>query len=224
MPSDRPPPGVSAASPASGLDVASAEWVRALTAPGPDRDAAIERLFGVLLLAARTEVRRRSGQLRISGPEAEDLAHQAAGDALMAVCEKVGGFRGQSRFTTWAYKFVILEVSAKVGRHFWRNPGAELGERDWERLPDRMGLAPPEASEWRELIAALSDAIATALTERQREVFTAVVLEEVPVDALAARLGSTRNAVYKTLFDARRNLRLHLERGGHLPPRGRDGT
>lgn len=220
-PSDR---GSGASAASSGRDLISAAWVRALSAPGRDRDLAIDRLFGILLLAARSELRRRSGQLRISGPEADDLAHQAAGDALMAICEKLDRFRGQSRFTTWAYKFVVLEVSSKVGRHFWRRPDAVLATEGWDRLPDRVGLGPAEESEWRDLLAALRSAIANGLTDRQRRVFVAVVVDEVPVDALAVRLGVTRNAVYKTLFDARRNLRLHLERGGHLPPRTTDPT
>ena len=191
--------------------------MRALATPGPERDAAIERLYGILLLAARGEIRRRSGQLRIGGPEADDLAHQAAGDALMAVSEKVGGFRGESRFTTWAYKFVMLEVSMKIGRHFWTAPRAALDEAGWERLPDRLGIGPSEAADLSDLIRAVRSAIDEALTPRQRRVFLALVLEEVPMDALAASLGVTRNAVYKTMFDARRNLRAHLEDAGHLP-------
>ena len=67
-------------------------------------------------------VRRRGPRLQITGPELDDLAYQAAADAVMAITSKLGQFRGESRFTTWAYKFVIFEVSAKIGRHFWRNP------------------------------------------------------------------------------------------------------
>src|ERR1700745_2414739 len=71
-------------------------------------------------------------------PEVEDLAYQATADALMAITGKLGQFRGESRFTTWAYRFVILEVSAKIGRHFWRRPGVPLDAEDWDRLPDRF--------------------------------------------------------------------------------------
>ncbi len=119
---DRPFPRASGA--VSGDEPESAEWVPALGSPGADRDAAVDRLYGILLLAARDEIRRRSGQLRIAGPEADDLAHQSAGDALMAISEKIGQFRGESRFSTWAYKFVMLEVSTKIGRRFWRDRGA----------------------------------------------------------------------------------------------------
>lgn len=212
------PPGAWAA--AAGPDPSSAEWMRALASAGPDRDAAVERLYGILLLAARGEIRRRSGQLRVAGPEADDLAHQAAGDALMAVCEKVHGFRGESRFTTWAYKFVMLEVSVKIGRHFWSAPRATLDDAGWERLPDRLGLGPSEAADWHDLVRAVRSGIDDALTPRQRGVFVALIVDEVPVDALAVRMGTTRNAVYKTMFDARRNLRAHLQDSGHLPHEG----
>src|SRR5437899_2813831 len=116
----------------SALDPESAEWVRALTATGTEREAALARLHELLLRIARGEVHRRGGQLRISGPELDDLVHQAAADALLAIIGKLGGFRGESRFTTWAYKFVILEVSTKIGRHFWRNAGVPLEAEDWD--------------------------------------------------------------------------------------------
>ncbi|MGA8636285.1 MAG: sigma-70 family RNA polymerase sigma factor [Candidatus Dormiibacterota bacterium] len=165
---------------------------------------------------ARSEVRRRSGQLKISGPELDDIAHQAANDALMAIIAKIGQFRGDSRFTTWAFKFVMFEVSTKIGRHFWRNPTVPIDAEHWERLPDRLALDPAQETEWRELVAALHRLIDTVLTDRQRRIFVSIVLNEVPVDALAAELGSNRNAIYKALFDARRKLRAALVANGYL--------
>jgi RNA polymerase sigma-70 factor (ECF subfamily) len=165
---------------------------------------------------ARSELRRRSGQLRITGPELDDLAHQAAADALLAIMAKVGQFRGESRFTTWAYKFVIFEVSAKVGRHFWASPPVRLDAEDWDRLPDRFGLEPAGEAERRELASAVRRVVDEQLTARQRQVFVAIVMDGVPLDALAVRLGSTRNAIYKTMFDARRKLRAALAANGYL--------
>ena len=103
-------------------DPESAEWVGALSACGAGQDQAVARLHAALLRVARAELARRGGQLRISGPELDDLAHQATADAVVAIIAKITQFRGESRFTTWAYRFVILEVSAKIGRHFWRQP------------------------------------------------------------------------------------------------------
>jgi RNA polymerase sigma-70 factor (ECF subfamily) len=184
---------------------------------GAQREQAAARLHEMLLRAARAETRRRSSQLRISGPELDDLAHQAAADAVVAIIAKICEFRGESRFTTWAYKFVIFEVSAKIGRHFWRHPRVPMEAADWERLPDRFGLDPARESEWRDLARALREAVEEELTEHQRRIFTAIAVNGVPLDALVAELGSSRNAIYKTMFDARRKLRARLVANGYLP-------
>ncbi|WP_345429815.1 sigma-70 family RNA polymerase sigma factor [Actinoallomurus vinaceus] len=199
------------------LDAESGEWLRVLTCGGAEQEAAVGRLHGLLLRIARNEVRRRGVQLRVTGPELDDLAYQAAADALLAITSKIGEFRGESRFTTWAYKFVILEVSVKVGRHFWRRcPAVPFEGADWERLPDRFGFDPARESEWRDLLAALRRAVQEKLTERQRRIFVAIVLNGVPLDALVLQLGSNRNAIYKTMFEARRKLRAALVANGYV--------
>jgi len=162
--------------PAATLDDASAEWIRALTGTGAVREAGLARLHGLLVRVAVRELRRREAGAWVSGPELDDLAHQAADDAMMAILGKLGSFRGESRFTTWAYRFVVLEVSSK-------------------------------------------QAVDETLTEHQRRLFVAVVLNEVPLDALVARLGTNRNAVYKAIFDARRKIRGFLVANGYLADR-----
>ena len=201
---------------ASQLDPESAEWLRALADVGSAREAALARLHGMLVRIAQGEVRRRGPRLRITGPELEDLAYQAAGDALVAITGKLGRFRGECRFTTWAFKFVILEVSAKIGRHFWRHPGVPLDAEDWDRLPDRFGFDPALEAEWRDLLSALRRTVDQELTARQRAVFVAIVLNNVPLDTLVIELASNRNAIYKTLFDARRKLRAALVADGYI--------
>lgn len=201
---------------AVGLDPDSAEWLRILHSTGPEREAGLARLHDLLLRIALTEVRRRGAAYRITGPELEDLAYQSAADALLAISTKLGQFRGDSRFTTWAYKFVLFDVSAKLGRHFWRNPGVHLDTEDWDRLPDRFGFLPAEQAEQRELLAAVRTAIEEELTPRQRQIFVAIAVTGVPLDALVAELGTSRGAIYKTMFDARRKLRLALVARGYL--------
>ena len=129
---------------------------------------------------------------------------------------KLGKFRGESRFTTWAYKFVVLEVSSKLGRHFWQRPAVVLDAVAWDRLPDRFGISPADHTEQEDLVAALHRAVEEELTERQRRVFVAIVVNGVPLDALVVQLGSSRNAIYKTMFDARRKLRAALAAKGYL--------
>jgi RNA polymerase sigma-70 factor (ECF subfamily) len=200
------------------FDDASARWLADLGADGAVRDSAHARLHDLLLRAARAEMGRRAGPLRLAGAEVDDLAHQAAADAMIAVLGKLPTFRGESRFTTWAYKFVVFEVSTKIGRHFWtRQPASPLDSCDWERLPARFGLTPEREAEWRELFAVFRHSMENDLTDRQRQIFKAIVLDGVPVDSLCLELDTNRNAIYKTLFDARRKLRATLVAKGHLP-------
>jgi RNA polymerase sigma-70 factor (ECF subfamily) len=198
------------------LDADSAEWLQALGGTGPPRDAALARLHAMLVRIARRETARRAPRLGFSGPELDDLADQAAADALLAITGKLGQFRGDSRFTTWAYKFVIFEVSEKIGRHFWRHPAVSSGAEDWDRLPARLSLDPAREAEARDLLAALRRAVDEELTARQRQVFVSLVLHGVPLDALVIELASSRGAIYKTMFDARRKLRAALAANGYL--------
>ena len=125
-------------------------WAGGLADRGSQREAALARLHGLLVRIARGEAARRGPRLAISGPELDDVACQAAADALLAITSKLGQFRGESRFTTWACKFVILEVSAKLGRHFWRHPAVPLDAEDWDRLPGRFGFDPAAEAERRD--------------------------------------------------------------------------
>jgi RNA polymerase sigma-70 factor (ECF subfamily) len=194
------------------LDPTSRRWLERLRPVHPRREETVAKLHDLLHRAALHELHRRGGRT-VSGPELDDLAQQCADDAAMAILARLDEFRGLSRFTTWAYKFAVFEVSAKLARHAWRRhpPSAE----DWERLPDALSPRPGEAAERREQLEALARAIEDDLTLRQREVFVAVALNDVPIDVLALQLGSNRNAVYKNLFDARRRLRASLAAAGH---------
>jgi RNA polymerase sigma-70 factor, ECF subfamily len=199
----------------TGHDEESDRWVEQLRAGHSRHEQAVTRLHDMLLRVAFHELSRRRSQLgSIAGPELDDLAQQAADDALMSIMKRLDDFRGLSRFTTWAYKFAVFEVSGKVARHAWRRHPPSAEDLDWERVPDRLSPRAGDRLEQREQLQALSAAIAT-LTERQREVFAAIALNEVPIDVLAIQLGSNRNAIYKNLFDARRALRASLARAGH---------
>ncbi|WP_158861771.1 sigma-70 family RNA polymerase sigma factor [Leifsonia sp. AG29] len=199
-------------------------WRRALTGGGAAKRSAEEHLYRMLLGVARGELRRRSASLPFSGPELDDIAHQAAADAVIGVLRRLHEFRGESRFTTWAYTFAIFEVSSKVGRHFWNHPAVSLDAAGWERLPDRLGISPEEQGVARDLLAALQHAIETVLTRRQREVLLAVVVNGVPLEALAVTRKTTRGALYKTLFDARRKLRGYLVTHHYLDDDRREVT
>ncbi|HET6743958.1 MAG TPA: sigma-70 family RNA polymerase sigma factor [Kribbella sp.] len=192
-------------------------WVRDLSSGGDRRELASRRLYEVLQRAARSEVRRRASRLRLAGPELDDIAHQAAADALLTICGKVGTFRGDCKFTTWAYKFVIFDVAAKINRHFWQRAGIAFDDEDWERLPTGLDIGPEAHAESRDLMDAVHRAVNETLTAKQKLVFVALILNGMPTDVLADQLGSTHNAIYKMMFDARRKLRTALADAGYLP-------
>jgi len=196
-------------------DEDSQEWIEALSSEGSIRDEAIARLHALLMRAARFEVTRRARAVsHLRGGDLDDLAEQSADDALVAVLAKLDRFRGQSRFTTWAYKFALLEAAVKLRRHAWQGREIPLEPAQWPRFADAGG-SPQAQAERGELLGAISRAIDDELTPHQREVLVALALNEVPIDVLAERLGTTRGALYKTLHDARRKLRQKLEAEGY---------
>jgi RNA polymerase sigma-70 factor (ECF subfamily) len=156
--------------------------------------------------------RRQAAFPQIGGADLDDLAWQSADDALMSILRRLGDFRGNSRFTTWACKFAIVEAGAKVRRHAWRGREIPLTAALWPVLADPVS-GPPQHAEAREFLRMLQEEV-ERLTARQRQVFVAVALNDVPIDVLAERLNTSRGALYKTLHDARRNLRAALAARG----------
>ena len=191
--------------------------MRALGGPPAVRDAAIAELHALLLRGAHHELARRRDTLaHLPAGELRDLATQAADDALVAILAKLETFRGASRFTTWAYKFVLLEAGVKARRRAWQGREIMLGDDAWPAFAD-PGPGAHESAVTAELLRAIRDAVQRELTDHQREVFVALALHEVPIDVLAERRGTTRGALYKTLHDARRKLRAELTASGIAP-------
>jgi len=204
-------PDVSALAAAPGLE----EWHLDLHASGARREEAVARLHGLLLRAARFEVfRRRDSLPLVSASERDYLAQQAADYAALSVLRRLDDFRGESSFRTWAYKFALLEAAVKVRRRAWRDREVTLEPERWEELA-HAGPQPDDDAENAALFEVVREGIRTALTARQRQVLVAAVLEGVPIDVLAERLGSNRNALYKMLHDARRRLREHVAAAGY---------
>jgi RNA polymerase sigma-70 factor, ECF subfamily len=194
--------------------IAAIDMLTALRSEGDVRDRAVAELHALLLRAARFEVgRRRAALAHVRGEELEDIAMQAANDALMAVLSKLDDFRGESRFTTWAYKFALLEAAVRLRRRAWQERELPLAPEGWEPFA-APGSSPQAEAEQGELFAELRTAIGERLTPHQREVLVAIALNGVPIDVLAERLDTTRGALYKTLHDARQKLRAHLQECG----------
>ena len=205
---------VASTEPTPALDPESREWLRSLRSGGRKHDEAVARLHELLLRAARFECARRRPTLpHLRGNDLDDIAHQAADDALVSVLRRLDTFRGASRFTTWAYKFGLLEAAVKLRRRAWQGREIPLEPETWSLFAG-PGIEPDESVEQGELLETLQQAIAEVLTPHQRRVLVALALNGVPIDVLAERLSTTRGALYKTLHDARRKLRGHLDELG----------
>jgi RNA polymerase sigma-70 factor (ECF subfamily) len=195
------------------LDLESRDWVESLQGSEDARRGALERLHGLLVRAARFELnRRRHAFPHLRGDDWDDLAHQSADDALVAIMRKLPSFRGDSRFTTWAYKFALFEAAVRLRRRAWQGRELPLTDAGWELVAATD--SPADSAETSELLTAVRRAIAEALTPHQREILVAATLNGVPIDVLAERLNTTRGAIYKTLHDARRKLRARLDELG----------
>jgi RNA polymerase sigma-70 factor (ECF subfamily) len=210
-------PAAATAAPARPLDGESGTWLRDLRSTGRAKNQAVMRLHALLLRAARFEVSRRRVTLpHVRGNDLDDLANQAADDALMSVLKRLDDFRGESRFTTWAYKFALLEAAVKLRKRAWQGREVPLEAESWDVFAS-ADLEPDAEAEQSELLSTMQRGIAEALTPHQRRVLVALALNGVPIDVLAERLNTTRGALYKTLHDARRKLRAYLDECGLSP-------
>jgi RNA polymerase sigma-70 factor (ECF subfamily) len=207
------PPDISAA-PAR-VDRDSRVWLERLRGTGAERDAALTELHALLLRAARFEVaRRHASSAHLRGGDQDDLAQQSADDALVAILGKLDDFRGESRFTTWAYKFALYEAAAKVRKRAWQGREIPLKAETWPLIVDDHKRTLEHGAETAELLAAVQKGIERELTPHQREVLVAIALNDVPIDVLAERLNTTRGSLYKTVHDARQKLRAALAARG----------
>jgi RNA polymerase sigma-70 factor, ECF subfamily len=192
------------------VDAESRRWLDGLRAQGARAEATCAELHDLLLRAARFEIKRRRGMLsHLRGGDLDDLAHQAADDAMVAILAKLDTYRGDSRFTTWAYKFALLEAGVKLRRRAWQGREIPIEPEHWSVIASER-RSPEGVTEEREVLREIRKAIDTELSPHQREVLLGVALNDVPIDVLAERLNTTRGALYKTIHDARKKLRAHL--------------
>jgi RNA polymerase sigma-70 factor (ECF subfamily) len=201
---------------AGGTPARGEDWIAALTSDGPAREDALRRLHALLLRGARFQVSRMSTmRAAVGAAQVEDIINLAADEAMVAVLSKLATFEGRSRFTTWAYKFAVLQAAVELRRAAWSRREVPL-----DAAPPLIEArpSPDQYAEGAEFAAAARDAIDRVLTPHQRRIALALIVDEVPIDVLAERLGSNRNALYKTLHDARSRLRAHLAGQGYLMP------
>lgn len=195
--------------------VPNEEWIARLSLSGPVRDETIGLLHDLMLRAAWHQVNRMSDAAGLGATRRVEIVNAAADEATVSVLARLHTFEGRSRFTTWAYKFGILHAGVEIRRAAWRGREIDLGSIP---EPSATGVTPEAYAEVRDLAEAVRQGLDRALTPHQRRVAVALLVEEVPIDVLAERLGTTRNALYKTLHEVRKRLRTFLSVEGYLSP------
>jgi len=186
------------------------EWLQALRGQG--RAAALTDLHSLLLRGLRVALRSKG---RITEADVEDFVQ----DALLRILPALDTFRGEARFTTWAYKIAIRVALSELRRRRWRDVSLDqmTTASDSDFVPDTV--ADPDASPEQQAIQqavlqTLREAIASDLTPKQRQALVAVRVHGMALEEVAQRMGTNRNALYKLLHDARKRLQRALQERG----------
>lgn len=199
------------------------EWVSAIKSDGQTQASALEDLrqrLRTTILFYLSQDRSDLGDL--SSQELARMADDLAQDATLRIMDNVDNFRGESKFTTWANRIAVRMAISDLRRARYRDFSLDNMTAGGEILPDTSGgpvtsVPPPNpetAAERSDVINRINQAMREALTERQYQALTAVALDGVPMDIVAERMGTNRNALYKLIHDARRKLKSHLEAQG----------
>lgn len=197
------------------------QWLEDLSGDGVVQQRALADLRDLLLRSVLYFFSRNRGDLARRTPdEIFQLAEDCAQDALIAIMKHLSEFRGDSKFTTWAYKFGINMALMTARRERWRDvsldqfsTSEDQDPLEWLK-PASTSLSPDQSALQSEVGEMIRDIVHRDLTEKQRQVVVLMVFNEVPMDEVVRQLGTNRNAVYKLLHDARRKLKSGLQARG----------
>jgi RNA polymerase sigma-70 factor, ECF subfamily len=196
----------------------NAEWLRALSAPGIEQDDALKELREILIRGMRAYLAQDRGYNSVQGSRARQIVDDCAQEALLIIKRKIGTFRAESAFTTWATTIAVRELLGELRRRKWKDLsidpssiGRDLPKRPIEAL---QSDTPEMALQQNEVWSLLKAIVEKDLTSRQRFVLTASAFQGMPLDLIADKLGTNRDNVYKILHDARKKLKGSLTKLG----------
>ncbi len=194
------------------------EWLRDLRAGGATQEAALRDLRESIVRALRAALGGRQHGKLGDAEEAGQLAQDCAQEAILLVLDKLGTFRGDSRFTTWVYQIGIRVLLGELRHRRWQElsldrPGSNDG-LPARPIEDRVSATPEQAFHREQIWTVFREVIDKELTARQRAALVAHVFQGEPLDQLAARLATSRDAVYKLIHDARKKLKQCLAARG----------
>jgi RNA polymerase sigma-70 factor, ECF subfamily len=200
-------------------DRENAEWLKDLKSEGLSRETALADLYALIM---RNLPYGLASYLSSDDPRFEALVEETAQTTLLRVLDKLDSFEGRSRFTTWVYKISVRIALTELRRKRWENVSLDSLLEDEERPPP-AGLmvdtspGPEAVSEAAEVIAHVQRIMMEELTEKQRQAILAVAVKGMPLEEVAWRMGTNRNALYKLLHDARLRLKQRLVLEGMTP-------
>lgn len=189
------------------------EWLSDLR--GPEQSASLVDLRAFLVRGLRYALASSSN---VDDVLIEDFVQ----DALLKILAALDTFRGESKFTTWAQKIAVRVAFTELRRRRWKDVSLDgIAEaQDLDFVPDMMidpSVGPDQQAAQRIFLDALQRLISTELTDKQRQALIAVRVQGLPLEEVARRMGTNRNALYKLLHDARQRLRRKMEAEGLSP-------
>jgi RNA polymerase sigma-70 factor (ECF subfamily) len=192
------------------------EWLNALRSSGPERERALEELRFLLLRGLKFALR---GWRRTAGKDFQALAEDFCQEALLRILEKLDSFEGRSRFTTWAHKIAVRLALTELRRKRWQDVSLDkLVADDGAGSTMRSGDVSPEAAAERlDMLSWMNRIMAEELTPKQRRAISAIAFGGMPLEEVARRMDTNRNALYKVIHDGRVRLKRRLAREGMNP-------
>jgi len=198
-------------------DRSNEAWLGALSAGGPEREAALADLRGIILAGLPYALGRSPAQAEA---EFQALIEDTAQETLLRVLAHLDSFEGRSRFTTWAQKIAVRAAYTELRRRHWKDVSLDQLLEDpaseARRLAADPAISPERAAEQASLAKLVQRMLMEELTDRQRRAMTAM-MGGMPLEEIAQRMDTERNALYKLLHDARVRLKRRLEREGLTP-------
>ena len=192
------------------------EWIAALSGPNPGN--AIEDLRDILKRGLRYSLASR-----VQG-DLDMLVDDFVQDSLVRILDNLDSFRGESRFTTWAQKIAVRVAFSEMRRHRWKDISLQdliPGDEDFNDFTPTVlsdpGPNPELQATQKSMIELVMRLINNELTERQRDVMLAVIIGGMPLEEVAKRMDTNRNALYKLIHDARKRLLTRLADEGLTP-------
>ena len=192
-------------------------WLADLQASGDRREVALADLHAILLRILPGALARwlppQTGHL-------DTFLEDTIQETLLRVLDRLDTFEGRSQFTTWVYKIAIRIALNELRHRKWKEvslDSLEEGDEPDQMPSERFASSDPHPEslvEQKDAMALVKRIFDEELTPRQRAALTAIGVKGVPMDEVARRMGTNRNALYKMLHDARLRLKGRLQREG----------